>query len=98
MSSMPRSPRHMRGLICSFPGAVWSGSFFRQSHRPLLARLAFSFPRIASLLARCRGNEKASAISCPDFVLHGDDQVELAGIEPASKQGNLRLSTCLAFY
>ena len=24
--------------------------------------------------------------------------VELAGIEPASKQGSLRLSTCLAFY
>jgi len=26
-----------------------------------------------------------------------DHQVELAGIEPASKQGSLRLSTCLSY-
>jgi len=26
-----------------------------------------------------------------------DYQVELAGIEPASKQGSLRLSTCLSY-
>jgi len=74
------------------------GSFFIQSHRPLLARLSFPFPRYLSSKLAMRENEKASAISCAGFVLHGDHQVELAGIEPASKQGNLRLSTCLAFY
>lgn len=31
------------------------------------------------------------------FVLLCDHQVELAGIEPASKQGSLRLSTCLSY-
>lgn len=83
-------------LLFPWRGMEWI--IFIQSHRPLRARLSFPFPRhLASKLAM-RGNEKASAISCADFVLHGDHQVELAGIEPASKQGSLRLSTCLAFY
>ena len=52
------------------------------SNRP---RLSFSFPRhLASKLAM-RENEKASAISCAGFVLHGDHQVELAGMSSMSR-------------
>ena len=63
-----------------FPWCRMEWIIFIQSHRPLRARLSFPFPRhLASKLAM-RGNEKASAISCADFVLHGDHQVELAGM------------------
>ena len=40
---------------------------------------------------------RKSQRSCAGFVLLCDHQVELAGIEPASKQGSLRLSTCLSY-
>ena len=81
-----------------FPWRDIEWIIFIQSHCLLRARLSFPFPRhLASKLAM-HGNDKASAISWAGFILHGDHQVELAGIEPASKQGSLRLSTCLAFY
>jgi len=35
--------------------------------------------------------------ACERWLFYFDRQVELAGIEPASKQGSLRLSTCLSY-
>jgi len=65
-----------------------------QSQYPLRVSRLFLHPKSLSKLW-ILSKEKASP-SCGLALFFLDHQVESAGIEPASKQGSLRLSTCLA--